>query len=413
VSSVAGGTPVVGERYVVISADGHAGADLLDYRPYLESRYHDDFDAWAPTYVNPFADLRGDTAYRNWDSPRRLAELESDGVVAEVLFPNTVPPFFPRGNLVARPPTPDELELRWAGLRAHNRWMADFCADAPGRRAGMAQIFLNDVDAAVAEIRWARDAGLFGGVLLPGVPPDAGLPPLYAPDYGPIWAVCEELDMPLNNHSGQSAPDYGEYPASMAVWMVELGWFSHRVFWHLAFGGVFDRHPGLKLVLTEQSAGWVPSVLKMLDHQFARFATAGAAEAHFGGQLVGEVTLTPSEAWARQCFAGASFFRPGECALRREIGVDKIMWGQDYPHVEGTYPYTTEALRHTFAGVPADEVAAMVGGNAAHVYGFDMEALATVAARVGPRVDEVAVPLEQVPADSVSIAFAGEDVKPW
>ena len=210
------------DRYVVISADGHAGADLLDYRPYLESRYLDDFDVWAPTYVNPFADLRGDTAYRNWDSDRRLSELESDGVVGEVLFPNTVPPFFPRGNLVARPPAAGELELRWAGLRAHNRWMADFCAEAPGRRAGMAQIFLNDVDAAVAEIRWARDAGLFGGVLLPGVAPDAGLPPLYAPDYEPIWAVCEELDLPLNNHSGQSAPDYGEYAASMAVWMVEL-----------------------------------------------------------------------------------------------------------------------------------------------------------------------------------------------
>jgi predicted TIM-barrel fold metal-dependent hydrolase len=402
-----------GDRYVVISSDGHAGADLYDYRPYLEARYHDEFDAWAPTYVNPFADLRGETAYRNWDSGRRLEELESDGVVAEVLFPNTIPPFFPRGNLVARTPTAGEYELRWAGLRAHNRWMADFCAAAPGRRAGMAQILLNDVDAAVEEIRWARDAGLFGGVLLPGVAPDAGIPPLYAPDYEPIWAECEALDMPLNNHSGAAAPDYGEYAASMAVWMVELGWFSHRVFWHLAFGGVFDRHPGLKLVLTEQSCGWVPSVMSMLDHQFSRFSTAGAAEAHFGGQLVGEVRLAPSEAWARQCFSGASFLRPGECALRHEIGVDKIMWGQDYPHVEGTFPYTTEALRHTFAGVDPTEVAAMVGGNAAKVYGFDVAALGAVAASVGPHIDEVAAPLDRIPADSVSIAFAGEDVKPW
>ena len=199
----------------------------------------------------------------------------------------------------------------------------------------------------------------------------------------------------------------------MAVWMVELGWFSHRVFWHLAFGGVFDRHPGVKLVLTEQSCGWVPSVMSMLDHQFSRFATAGAAEAHFGGQLVGEVRLAPSEIWARQGFAGASFLRPGECALRHEIGVEKIMWGQDYPHVEGTYPYTTEALRHTFAGVDVEEVAAMVGGNAAHVYGFDVAALAGVAAKVGPSAAEVAVPLDVIPADSVSIAFAGEDVKPW
>ena len=64
------------ERYTVISADCHAGADLLDYRPYLASRHHDAFDAWAATYVNPFADLQAADADRNWDSDRRLAELE-------------------------------------------------------------------------------------------------------------------------------------------------------------------------------------------------------------------------------------------------------------------------------------------------------------------------------------------------
>ena len=147
--------PLADDRYIVISSDGHAGAEMLDYRDYLERRYLDEFDVWAKSYVNPYADLQGETAYRNWDSAARLRELEDDGVVAEVLFPNTIPPFFPSGNLLARPPTPDTYELRWAGLRAHNRWLADFCADAPGRRAGMAQIFLNDVDDAVAEITWA------------------------------------------------------------------------------------------------------------------------------------------------------------------------------------------------------------------------------------------------------------------
>ena len=152
----------------------------------------------------------------------------------------------------------------------------------------------------------------------------------------------------------------------------------------------------------------------MLDHQFRRFATAGAAEAHFGGDLVGEVGLAPSEAWARQCFAGASFFRPAECELRHEIGVDKIMWGQDYPHVEGTYPYTTEALRHTFAGVDARRGR----GHGRRQRGAGSTASTCrrsppVAARVGPRADEVAEPLDEIPADSVSIAFAGEEVKPW
>jgi predicted TIM-barrel fold metal-dependent hydrolase len=401
------------DRYIVISSDGHAGADLFAYRDYLERRYLDEFDSWAASYVNPWADLQRADADRNWDSGRRLADLDADGVVAEVLFPNTIPPFFPAGNLVARPPSPSEHELRWAGLRAHNRWLVDFCDEAPGRRAGMVQVFLHDVDAAVAEIRWGSEHGLFGGVLLPGVPPDSGLPPLIAPDYEPIWSVCEELGMPINNHSGQSGPDFGSYPASTAIWMIELGWFSHRVFWHLVFGGVFARHPGLRLVLTEQSVGWVPAALRLLDHHYDRFLTPGAAEANFGGALAAEMKMSPSECWRRNCYAGASFFRPAECALREEIGVDKIMWGQDYPHSEGTYPYTREALRATFAGVDPDDVAAMVGGNAAEVYGFDLDALAAIAARVGPTVAEVAEPLDEYPSDSVCMAFAGEEVKPW
>ena len=77
------------------------------------------------------------------------------------------------------------------------------------------------------------------------------------------------------------------------------------------------------------------------------------------------------------------------------------MWGQDYPHIEGTYPYTTEALRNTFAGLPVDEVAPMVGLTAVEVYDFDLDVLAPVAERVGPTVDEVDVPLDEIPADSL------------
>ncbi len=197
-------------RYIVISSDGHAGGQMHEYREYLEARYLDEFDEWAKSFVNPFVDLRGETAYRNWDSQRRLQELEDDGVVAEVLFPNTIPPFFPSGNLTARQPDADAYELRWAGLKAHNRWLADFCADTPGRRAGMAQILLNDVDNAVEEIHWAKEHGLFGGVLLPGVPPDSGLEPLFADVYEPIWAACEDArhadQQPLRRRRARQRP---------------------------------------------------------------------------------------------------------------------------------------------------------------------------------------------------------------
>jgi predicted TIM-barrel fold metal-dependent hydrolase len=405
---------LVGDRYVVISADCHAGATIPAYREYLDAAYRDDFDAWAASFVNPFVDLNGVDADRNWNSDRRLRELEDDGIVAEVVFPNTVPPFFPRSSLTAAPPTAEEFARRWAGLQAHNRWLADFCAEAPGRRAGVAQILLNDADAAVAEIEWAATHGLFGGVLLPGVPPGCGLPPLFAPDYEPIWQACAANGMTLNHHSGSAVPDLGAYPASGAAFIVEITWFAHRALWHLLLGGVFERHPDLRFVLTEQGSGWVPATLEMLDFYMTRFRNAyGTNEAMIAGPVTAAVPLAPSEYWARNVWLGASFLRPRECALRDRIGVDRIMWGSDYPHTEGTFPFTREGLRLTFATVPPAETQAMLAANAAAVYGFDLDALAPIAARVGPTVAEVARPLDEMPAGATSPLFADEPLRPW
>ena len=200
------------DRYVVISADCHGGASIAGYKPFLASRYHDDFDRWAAEFENPYADTEGADADRNWSS-ERLREMEADGVVAEVIFPNTVPPFFPKVSLVEQPPgaTDGDLERRWAGLQAHNRWLADFCSQAPGRRAGIAQIMLHDVDASVREIEWAKANGLTGGVLLPGAA-GLGRPALYAGLRAHLGR-CEDLGLPVNHHSG-SACRHGPYPSA-------------------------------------------------------------------------------------------------------------------------------------------------------------------------------------------------------
>ena len=390
------------DRYLVISADCHGGAQLYEYRDYLPGGLHDEFDAWARDYAIPWEDLKGGDSWRNWDSKRRLAELESDGIVAEVIFPNTIPPFYPKPSLVVQPPAPDagDLDQRWIGLHAHNQWLVDFCADAPGRRAGVAQIMLHDVDRAVEEIRWAKDAGLTGGVLLPGAPPGSNLEPLWSPVYEPIWATCEELGMPLNHHSGSAVPYLGEEDIANVMFLLEVTWWAHRALWHLVFSGVLERHPDLQLVFTEQGTAWIPETLRMLDHFFHRLrGTDGSQEAEWGAP-VRALSLTPSEYWARQCHVGCSFLRPSEAPLRGVVGTDRMMWGSDYPHREGSHPYSLEALRATFAGVDPDDVQAIVGTNAGRLYGFDVDALSAVAAEVGPRVDDVAVPLEKVPEDA-------------
>ena len=91
---------------------------------------------------------------------------------------------------------------------------------------------------------------------------------------------------------------------------------------------------------------------------------------------------------------GSSFIPPAEVKLRDQVGVDKIMWGSDFPHRGGCWPYSTQHLRLSFAGVDPTEVAAMVGGNAAALYGFDLDTASPRRRRGGPRVDEVAQPLD-------------------
>ncbi len=398
------------DHYAVISSDCHGGAQLLTYRDYLPSGLEDEFDAWARDFAVPWEDLRGPDADQNWSSQRRLREMDAEGVAGEVIYPNTIPPFFPKASLVGQPPAKDrrELELKWIGLQAHNRWLVDFCAEAPERRAGIAQIMLHDVDAAVAEVRWAKEAGLRGGVLLPGTPPGGDYAPLWSPVYEPLWHVCEELEVPVNHHGGGGGPAYETDELGYVMFLLEVPWWSHRALWALIFSGVLERHPNLQMVFSEQGTRWVPDTLQELDSTFHRMRdeSSGSQEAMWGAP-VRKLSLTPSEYWARQCHIGASFLRPSEARVRHQVGVDRLMWGTDYPHVEGTQPFTREVLRATFAGLPESELRAILGGNAAALYGFDLATLQPLVDRIGPTVEEVATPLDAVPPGGLKCpAFA-------
>jgi predicted TIM-barrel fold metal-dependent hydrolase len=378
------------DRYTVISADCHAGAAMDTYRDYLEREYWDEFAEWREAYRNPFRDLQpGGKRTRNWDNEQRNREMEEQGVVAEVVFPNTVPPFFPTSSLIARPPSAADYRLRLAGIRAHNRWLVDWCGEFPERRAGIGQIFLNDVDDALLDIQFIAEHGLRGGVLLPGAPEDSGLAPLHSSVYEPIWQTCADLDVVINHHAGGAGPDYGPEPAGGVMWIVETSWFSHRALWHLIMSGVFERHQSLTFVLTEQGAAWVPETLRMLDAMAAGIRAGKMGELGFDPQQ--SIPRPPSEYWAQSCHVG-SLIGSMTAADRDAVGVDKIMWGSDYPHDEGCYPHTKAAMNRAFNDVDPGDVAKMLSGNAARVYGFDLDALAPLASMHGPTVAEIAAP---------------------
>ena len=118
---------------------------------------------------------------------------------------------------------------------------------------------------------------------------------------------------------------------------------------------------------------WLPRGLETLDWFYGRMTLANAAESNFFGAAAAKLTMKPSEYFARNFWIGASFLRPSEAPLCRDLGIGHVMWGADYPHTEGSYPYTTEALRVAFADYAEPDVRAMVESTAASFYGFDLD----------------------------------------
>ncbi len=384
-------------NYTIISADTHAGGSHAAYREYLDSEFLDDFDAWRNKYKNPYRDLGDKRRLRNWDNEMRNTAQEGEGVVGEVAFPNTVPPFFPSFVLFARPPEAADYEHRRAGIHAHNRWLKDWCGEFAARRAGVGQIFLNDVDDAIEDVRWIKENGLRGGILLPNIAPDVKyVKPLYDPCYDPLWQVCQDLEIPVNVHSGTGNPDYGKYPTSMLLYINEVGFYTQRPLLQFIVSGVFERFPGLRFVITEAGCAWVPPMMARLDAMMSTIRDTGeTGEIKYGDEHV--LPRLASEYFRQNCWMGVSGSGPADVDARFEIGLDRFMWGSDYPHDEGTYPHTREHLRMRYSELPENEVRMMLGENAAKLYDFDLEALAPLAAEVGPSVEEIATPVENPP----------------
>jgi predicted TIM-barrel fold metal-dependent hydrolase len=396
------------DRYMVLSSDTHAGAEMREYKEYLDPRWHDEFDAWADAVTNPWIDLRDPEAAKvNWDSDHRLAACDLEGITGEVIFPNTLTPFYDiLCHLSGVPWNREEYERRWAGLRAHNRWLAQFCARAPERRRGLIQLLPNDLDDAVEELQWAKSTGVIGGAMIPSIPPNHVVEPMFHPRYEPLWDTCAALDMPLHQHMGSGSPEVGtDLAVSKGILFAEHELWPKRTLIHLIMGGVFERHPNLKVVWTEMwGLRWVLEELYRIDQRLRNVQTRYANDPRilnysstFGSETIDGLTLTPLEYWQRNCYIGASLLPRSDVGYRHALGVDRIMWGDDFPHAEGATGYLTEALRATMFDVPVDECRSMLAGVAAGVYGFDLEALTPVAGRIGPLVSEVHTPLDVMP----------------
>ncbi len=399
------------DRLMIISSDAHAGALAQDYRPYLPAKWHDDFDAWLAQITMPWFDISDD---RNWDADARMRALDDEGVAGEVIFPNTLPPFYDiLAHLSGVPRDRSDYEHHWAGLQAHNRWLVDFCAHAPTRMRGLIQLLPNDVDAAVAEMQWAAEHGVIGGVMLPAVPPNHTVEPYYHERYDPLWRTAAELQLPVHQHQGSGSPDASPgQEVATAVRYVDHELWTRLTMSHLIVGGVFDRHPELTVVWTEMPGlRWIIEDLERMTRQLRVVQTRHAHDprqlnfsAVFGTATTDALELTPFEYFQRNCYVGASILSPYEVHWIDVLGPERIMWGHDFPHPEGATGHTVEGLRANFADVDDATMRMLLAGTAADVYRFDLDALTPLAARIGPPAAAVRTPLDAVP-DSVNSPF--------
>ena len=386
-------------RYLVISADGHAGPPSTVYRDYLDPAFREAFDTHQAAleagrmvnteFVEEWDEETGDHDMKaGYDPAVRDGILDQEGVAAEVLFPDA--DVLGTGRLASSPfgsglgsGAGADPEAVKAGARAHNRWLADFCRTNPHRRIGVAVVPVTaGVEDAVAEVRAAAQNGL-RGVMIPTRWFDA--PAYIDPSYEPFWAACAETGMVLHTHSGAGPADYTMGPGFLSIYAAEAWWWAARPFWVLVLSGVFARHPGLRYSIAENGAWWVPDLVTRMDEKWE-----GAHNTRkFGDAFKLDLPEAPSAYVNRNCFFAASTPGADEITRRHAVGVGNLLWGNDLPHPEGTYPHTRKWIAERFRDVPQDETAAILGLNAAAVYRVDVDALLEVSQRIGPTTADV------------------------
>jgi predicted TIM-barrel fold metal-dependent hydrolase len=291
---------------------------------------------------------RYETAVRKgaWDPDARIADMQRDGVDAEVLYP----------TMALRMFSIEDQAYQVACFRAYNDWISDFCDTYPKRLKAIALLPNCNVTDAVEEMKRVRKRGAAGVAMSISGDDEQG----YASNAcDPLWAAAQDLDLPVSLHSLTERKRSGKRDISDTV--LECIWMQ-RALSHMVFAGVFERFPRLKLVSAENDAGWMGYLLERLDYVFDRRRN------YFAMHLSRKTP--PSELVRRATWL--TFMRDRSAIeLRDSIGVDRLMWASDYPHQDSTWPESQQMIDRLADGVPPPQRQMIVAENAARLYGFD------------------------------------------
>lgn len=330
------------------------------------------------------------------DPEHIIEDLASDGVDAAVMHP----------NLSLFGLYSDDHELSMAHARVYNDYVMERFTPFLDRIVPTAPVPITDIDEAVAEIERVGAAGL-RAILLPAIPPK----PYYLREWDPIWEAIQgigghvfihtqtggvkvndteatTLKVVMENASQVNQP-VTEKSASkrMITQCIYSTVTPQQVMCELIGGGVADRYPDLHFALIEFNAHWLASLVGSMDKAWT--TGIGQDDEWWLGKWDDSrpandqpnmarlfklnekwpYPLMPSEYVARQ-FHVSFQDDPVAVACRHITGLSSIIWGNDYPHAEGTFRGSQELIKRQFAGIPDDERKAMLGGTLADLLGL-------------------------------------------
>ena len=340
-----------------ISADSHVSEPPDLWRTRLPARFRDLDQVGRLTERIRLG--RG-THYRagGWDVDERLRDMAADGVAAEVLYPTVA-------NAIYRLVEPGAAghELAEACSQAYNDWMIEYCGEAPDRLWGLAHLSLWDVDAAVRELERCKRAGLVGATIWVVPPEDLPFTSLH---YERFWDAAEQLRMPIGMHVNAGFTERIEPAASDPEQRLRRLSYGHKLvamqtMTDFIISGVLERHPDLRLVLAEFDVGWIPFWLEDLDRKSSR-------NTNIDGDAL-DLPLHASEYFSRQVYG--TFMQDGVGGyLLQRWGADNFLWGNDYPHPGGVWPFSDDTIELTLGHLDERTRAKVVSGNTAELYGM-------------------------------------------
>jgi uncharacterized protein len=285
-----------------------------------------------------------------WDPQARVAEQNRDGVAAEVIYPSV-------GMLLCNHPDGD---YKKACFDAYNLWLSEFQSYAPDRLIGQGQTALRSVDEGVQDLQQIKSLGLHG-VMLPGHAASIDEGDYDDPRWDPLWQAAVELDMPVSFHILTSGNDVTMHPQFRGPKMNSfLGIIRgcQDIIGTLIFGGVFERNPDLKVVCVEADAGWAPHWMYRADH---------AMDHHRNWLDHATLSRRPSEYFKDNVYLT---FQDDWVAFHTldMVNHERLMWANDHPHADSTFPNSQRILAEHTAGLADDVRDDIVWRNCARLY---------------------------------------------